>query len=811
MALARLISYARMTAVMPLVFALTAVNVAPAAAPKIDGSNDVRTMQYEAVKLARAGEFDDALQIIASLRTKTPGDQSLLYDETTILAWAGRDTEVMVNAAQLDSELAPEYLLTAVAKSARNVRRFDEAALWYQAALARRPDNLDARLGLAMAQGDGGLHQQARVTLDMLMPNQRDRPDVRLTSAYLYERRGQYLQAIADYDLVLAREPDHQEALRGKTLALRSLLLPQAALELARQHPGIVTTDELEQLEADELAIALRRAVEATYAEPTSAAGIDAVLERLETRLADAPPASTLARRLRYDRIVALVERRRMDDAISDYESLVEQDPRIPAYVHAATGRAYIYARRPEDALAALERAAHMAPGDPQIEIELFYAHSELQHYEQAIEIADALVARYSATGGQDSPARMQAEIMAAVARAYADRLAESQRRLETLVASAPNNSDARQELANVYRWRGWTDRAFSEYSQVLTIEPDQLSARVGHAQTRMDRQEYDAVETELFDLKHYYADHGSVLDLDRRWHLHNQSEYRAEANWGESSGDTFGSDSYDINTWWYTAPLQRNYRLFAHTFDSWAEFNEGNVSRRRAGIGLEYRKSAWQASAEANFDRTDTNDPGLVARIQRRLSDEWSVEGLLELNSYETPLRAHRDEIDSNLVGFNAGYRRHESLSGFTGARYQDFSDGNRRMALFADGRWRQFNGQRYKLDATASLYTSTNSLDGASYFNPERDLELMLGLDHQWRMFRRYDQILVHRLSTRAGTYDQANYGSGLIWDLNYEINWDVTDALALRLGWNRARRMYDGAAEYQTYWLAALDGRF
>ena len=182
-----------------------------------------------------------------------------------------------------------------------------------------------------------------------------------------------------------------------------------------------------------------------------------------------------------------------------------------------------------------------------------------------------------------------------------------------------------------------------------------------------------------------------------------------------------------------------------------------------------------------------------------------------MELNSYETPLRAHRDDIDSNLVGFNVGYRRHELLSGFTGARYQDFSDGNRRIAFFADGRWRQFNGPQYKLDATASLYTSKNSLDGASYFNPERDLELMLGLDHQWRMFRRYDHILTHRLNTRAGTYDQANYGSGLIWDLNYEINWDVTDALALRLGWNRARRMYDGAAEYQTFWLAALDGRF
>ena len=162
--------YVRMTALMSLVFALTAVNVAPAAAPKIVGGNDVQTRQYEAVNLARAGEVDEALQIIASLRATTPDDQSLLYDETTILAWAGRDTEVMANAAQLDPETAPEYLLTAVAKSARNVQRFDEAAIWYQAALARRPDNLDARLGLAMTQGDGGLHQQARATLDALAP-----------------------------------------------------------------------------------------------------------------------------------------------------------------------------------------------------------------------------------------------------------------------------------------------------------------------------------------------------------------------------------------------------------------------------------------------------------------------------------------------------------------------------------------------------------------------------------------------------------------------------------------------------------------
>jgi biofilm PGA synthesis protein PgaA len=166
---------------------------------------------------------------------------------------------------------------------------------------------------------------------------------------------------------------------------------------------------------------------------------------------------------------------------------------------------------------------------------------------------------------------------------------------------------------------------------------------------------------------------------------------------------------------------------------------------------------------------------------------------------------------VDSTLLGVDGRYRAHESLAVYAGLRYQDFSDGNRRVAVFTDGRWRQRNGPRYKLDVTGSLYASRNSREDAAYFNPERDFEALFGLDNQWRMFRRYARSLVHRLHARAGIYDQASFGGNLVWSLDYEFAWSLSDALELRMGWTRARRVYDGSPEYQTFWRAGLDGRF
>ncbi len=57
----------------------------------------------------------------------------------------------------------------------------------------------------------------------------------------MLERAGDLIQALAHYDALLADTPENRDALRGKVLVLRLLLLPRQALQLAREYPGILS------------------------------------------------------------------------------------------------------------------------------------------------------------------------------------------------------------------------------------------------------------------------------------------------------------------------------------------------------------------------------------------------------------------------------------------------------------------------------------------------------------------------------------------------------------------------------------------
>ena len=85
------------------------------------------------------------------------------------------------------------------------------------------------------------------------------------------------------------------------------------------------------------------------------------------------------------------------------------------------------------------------------------------------------------------------------------------------------------------------------------------------------------------------------------------------------------------------------------------------------------------------------------------------------------------------------------------------------------------------------------------------------MVGFDQRWRMFRHYERKITHRLHSQLGFYDQESYGKELVWSLDYELTWAANDALEMRFGLSRARRAYDGDIENQTFFLAALTGRF
>lgn len=796
-----------------LLWAVLVASTSLAAGP----ASNVLARQADAVELARAGKLNSALDILAGLRSETPDNLPLLHDETVILAWAGRHDDVARNAAQLDPQATPIYVLKAIAKSARDSQRFDQAVDWYTAALGAQPHSMDIRIGLAMAQADAGDTAAGRDTLDGLPGDLRNGADALMTSAYLHQSERAFIPAISNYDAVLTLEPNRTDALRGKVLALQRTLLPRQALALEAHHPGLLTAEEIARIEADIYALALRDAIQSPD-QKYSFMHVNRALNAIDERISTEEPTSQLARRLRYDRIVGLVEAMRWEQAIRYYEELLDSGDPGSAFVHHAAGRAYLTRHRPEEAETALRRGEAMDPADRMIQLDLFYALVELERLEEALAIPDRMAARLNETErvgnarvSQPNRVRMQSEIMAGIGRAYADRLHEAQERLEALVAAAPNNLDARYELGNVYRWRGWIDRAEAEYRQVLTLDPNRVGAYTGRAHNALDHGEYRVAEETLRTAQRKYVTAAAVWDLDRRWIIHNYNQLIVEARWGESTGTTFGSDQYTLDAWWFTRPLRYNYRLYVRTFDSRAEFDDGNHSRRRAALGTEWRHGPWRATGEINFDRAGIDNPGFAGRVNYRLTDQWTIGGDIELDSYATQLRADRAGIKSNRIGIDGAFHRDERYNASARVWLQDYDDGNSVLGVLMTARTQLYDRFRYRLDGYATGRAVTSSKRDAVYFNPEQAVEGLIGADNIWRQYRRYDTVLTHRLGGNLGVFNQKNFGSDAIWTIEYELSWDVNDQLALRAGVERSRRVYDGGPEDATFWHTGINGRF
>ena len=782
-------------------------------------SAGVRDRQDEAAGLARAGSYEESLAILAELRIENPENVSLLYDEIVILAWSGQYEQALTAADQLVVANAPAWVAMTAGKAARNIQRFDAAIIWYESATMSEPDNLDARLGLSMALADAGKAEEARAALKKTPPFAQLKPPVLLTSAYLFQREGMFIPAVNEYDRVLADEPNNAEALRGKAYALQALLLPDEALKIVAANRGMFTDQDMVRLQGDSLALELRRAIQLpNQVYPYTA--INLALAHIDERLEQVPPDSPLAMQLRYDRVVGRTEAYRTLEAIADYEAMLDEGIAPPAYVHFAAARSYLTRERPEEALAALETAEQLSPTDLEIQIEKFYALSALERHEEAIALADSLVEQLAPMNQEDgsrvalpNQTRTRARIIAGMGRAYADQLEESERLLKELLAEAPNNISARYSLGNIYRYRGWEDRPLPEYNQALTMDPILLPARTSYAQAQIERQEYPQAESELRAIQPSHPSNKSIMDLNEQWLLHNTWQLLIDVNWGESSGDTFGSDQHQVNARLYSQPVKDNYRFYLRTFDDYAEFVDGTVDRRRAALGTEYRKGVWTASGEVSFDRGESGEAGAAGRVNYRINDKWAVGGTLELNSYATQLRAYRVDIKSNLLLADVRYARDELYSAGAAVALQDYDDGNTQLSILADSRLRLYNGFSYKLDGLANVGLNSNSETDANtrYYAPERVVEGMVGVENTWRQYRRYDKALTHRLRGLAGINDQKNFGSDVIWTVAYELDWSINESVDLVGGASRGRRYYDGSPEDQTFFNVRLNVRF
>ena len=488
----------------------------------------------------------------------------------------------------------------------------------------------------------------------------------------------------------------------------------------------------------------------------------------------------------------------------------------IPAYVLAAAGKAWLQLEQPHRAVELLELALAVPPVDIETELSLIYAYLDMDRYADAAALKDSILVKYpmllrspDSTVVKGNEDRMRAEVVAAITESSIDRHDAAQARLEALLADSPNNSDVRHELANIYRWRGWLSRSLFEYDQVLTMDDSLVYARAGRANALLDAQEFQAVAATVDSLQSRTNPDPVITQLAERWTLHNRSQLVIAASSGDSTGPTFGNSQRTVDAWWYTKPISYNYRAFVHLHDAFSQFPEGDANRQRTGLGTEYRNGQWTARGELIVDH-EFSELGLAGDVDWRYSDRWQFSAQVAQNSSETHLRGYRVEVESDAVGLAATLSQSESLIYSFGTRYMDFSDGNAYQALFGNMYRRLLTRPRSLTHLTAEIYTGRNSRQDVNYFAPERDLSTMVGVEHDWRIRRRYDRNLTQRTALQIGNYNQDGFGSGTIWRARYGVGLSLSEALDLEFAVERRRNLYDGNPEHGTFYLLTVQAR-
>jgi biofilm PGA synthesis protein PgaA len=818
------VKLARITSIFIVTYALASGDARGTAAAAV-AAHPWSGEQSDAVLLARHGDTESALAILARLARAHPEDSGVARDLVVVTAWAGHDDQAIRLYDALPEAAQPDYVLAAVALAYRHTGRPAESLALYRQGLRHTPRNPEFTAGEIRSLSD--LHQAApalaAADADLLVHG--ERLDVLLAAGYAASAEKKPVEALRYIDRAVTLDPAAREPRHDRILAIGEMGAPQIARRLADDNPGLLTQAELRRLDGDAAAALVRWGV---FEPPSEARRFDAsdrAIAALDALLAQWSQAGDGALsdklRARFDRMVALRDRVRMSDVLAEYEELKGQGVAIPGYALVAAADAYLYLRQPEIARDLYLRGLAVDPLNPETRLALFYAYIDLEDFAAAYQQVDRAAADQpiwlylkGLKEPIENPEHATADLAAADARLYADELAEANRRIAAIEEAAPNNSRARTALANIYSARGWPRYAAEEYEISRALKPLDVTTEIGQARNNLDLHAYADVEAQLAQVKARFPENREVQRLDRLWAVHNMAEISIIVAPRLGSSSTVQGDSgFAIDTEIHSAPIDYRWRIFGSEYVAREKLTagEGALSLRRSGIGAEYRGGTLLASLETTisafgprFGTTltsgiDHGRAGARALATWSANDYWQFGGSAEIFARDTPMRALSHGITANAGAANMAYRVSESRAFLLSGEVMSFSDGNQRIALAAKLSQRLVTLPRFSIDGILELAPSHNSADGnRPYYNPRHDVLAAFGVSINQVIYRRYEFSYDHHLVVSPGIYWERGFGTAGVASVLYEHRIRSNDVLEAGLGVTLGRQSYD--AEYQ-----------
>jgi len=790
---------------------------------------------YDALIIqARNGNFTPALTQLRQLpaERQTPGQIS---DHLVIAGWAGQDAEVLkVYEAQGQNRNLTAQALATVARTYRNQKQWAQAEAVYRKALLREPNNIDLQLGLALTEADGGKANAAVQRTRALVAAKPDDPNRRMALGYALTRAGLQYDALFEFDQAFIRAGDKPEVAREYVVALQKARLPQPALRLSAQRPGLVDPVTQRRLEGDLAAERVRIAEFATRTEKERYVIADRALQDYDRLLARWTPDATAHDDVviwRIDRLGALKARARTAEVIREYETLQAEGVRLPTYAKRWVAASYLDQRLPEKAAPLYREALDAPDADVGDRVEdttaLFYALLENDQVDEARAVAkhlaDTQKPRVELKGlpiGNPNDEWMDAQQLSAQAGTYGADLPSSEKALEELVGKAPGSIGLRLAQAEMYRARDWPRRAESSLKETEAQSPRDIGLEMSQGFTALDLQEWRQLDILTDDVVARNPDNRQVQRLQRLREVHDMAELRVEAYTGKSfgggnngdAGAVSGSRDWGIESRLYTPPIDEDWRLFAGAGYARATFEEGTGQHRWQVVGVERRTRDMTIEAEvSNHSYGDGSKQGAAVSIARDINDNWQYGGSLGYLLSTTPLRALNDGITANGGSGFIRWRANESREWKLTLSPSHFSDGNDRFEALLSGREGLYSSPKVQVDLGLEVGASRNSKEDTIYFNPKSDFTVLPVLNINHVLYHRYETQWSQQFQVGAGTYSQRDYSTGGIGLVGYGQRFRWNDVLEAGANLSLVSRPYDGDRERDLRLLVDLTYRF
>ncbi|MGX5833046.1 poly-beta-1,6 N-acetyl-D-glucosamine export porin PgaA [Aeromonas piscicola] len=763
---------------------------------------------------ARAGELDAAAQGLDALYRQT-GDGKVLDDLIAVQLWRGDRKGALAVCEPCEFSPISNSTLEAVARAARDEKRYAEAISYYRILQGRDPANPNGWLGLFLTASDQSNRELARRAAgeyDARFGRDQAILDARIYAARQGEDPMGELLARQQW---LALEPDNHEQVLALYRVAVSLGAGPAAADLMSRYPKLFKPVDRLWLDYYQAVNLLR--ISAQTEDPVLARrSLTHTLALQDRILARAPHDHVLYISARRDLVVTLVALGDVARAEQESAALQGEGP-LPDYVLEARADALAGLGRVDEASLIYRQLATPARAkDKRLLEKRFYAYSDGERYGAA----QALLAgwrepptRWDFTGNMRMENDDYEKVLQlkTLLQAWRGEAGAAEKQLEGWLKTAPANPWLWLQLGDIRRWRGHPDGAGQAYQQAVRWLPAgrTVLAEPGRLNARLDKGDWQGTPQAVRTLGNLTRDR---QELQQRLTLDLVPQFVTELTHGRSEGGSVqASRDWQYDSRFYSARSDGGDRLFVRRQGSFGEFDQQPERAAYTGLGAEISIYPLQLTLEGGSGSELNHKGYLWSRLDWRLGDHWTQGFAINLNSADTPLRALARGNYADQYQLDLGWRQDETREGALRLERMDLSDGNRRLT--ASGWLRQdlWRRDRWWFDTTLRGATSRNEAVEVDYFNPLQDRNLELELAGRYRLPLDGRRSLLQSLIMSGNHYWQQGYGSDQGWQLSYRHDWILSPALSLGYGLGRRQAIYDGNPEFGNFIFANLQWSF